>query len=119
MKIVIKQRDLKVTAKTYDDNHVKIAEGIARCNPEDEFDFMFGATLAYSRMVEGYVEHMRYTWTGQTVCVKSLSPDWTKGRVYQVDNGIIRDDKGVEHQFDAADGEMPFGCFIKYKGGAA
>ena len=49
-KIVIYREDNKVIAKYYKGDEVVIA--VAKCAPEDEFDFGYGAKLAMNRAIE-------------------------------------------------------------------
>lgn len=50
-KIVITTDGKTASAKLYEDNKF-VKEGIAKCDPRDEFDFMVGAKLAVERLHE-------------------------------------------------------------------
>lgn len=100
--IVIYRSGRSVFAK--DHSTGKIAE--AKCSPEDEFDFHKGATLAFDRLLgreEPKQQEPKY-YNGKVVCVKKgrgLSGEcnvtwWTVGRIYDVVDGVIRDNKGNE-----------------------
>ena len=50
-RIEIYRKGNKVVAKFNDNNKIK---GVARCSPEDEFDFCTGAKLALDRLIEKF-----------------------------------------------------------------
>lgn len=83
----------------------RIAE--AKCSPEDKFDFYKGAALALDRLFdrEGPKQEEPKYYNGQVVCVErgpgklgALEETgtywWTVGKVYDVVNGVIRDNDG-------------------------
>lgn len=53
-KVVILRSGNTVTATQYIDG-VKVSTGVAKCSPEDSFDFAFGAKIAFDRMF-GFAE---------------------------------------------------------------
>lgn len=75
--------------------------GIAYCNPEDTFDFFFGADLAYDRL-RGHlkpaikVKAPEY-YNGEIVCIKAVGPSLIEGKIYKVKNGQFTDDNGTVH----------------------
>ena len=82
------------------ENSPRVAIGVARCAPEDKFDFKVGMDLAYDRAYAKAVEvaekmnrpEMRF------VCVKSGN-DFTSGTIYPVQyddygNLFVIDDEG-------------------------
>lgn len=68
--------------------------GIARCCPEDTFDYITGVTLALNRLREKLE-----LYNGKIVCIKSGN-SFTKGRIYEVINGILKDDDGDNRPWD-------------------
>lgn len=82
-------------------------KGIAICSPEDKFDFYFGAELALGRLAgtkEPPKEPNTFPlYTGDVVCTRSDYRYFTKGKIYHVKNGIIKDDEG--------DCRIPFSTF--------
>ena len=50
-KVVITVNDNVTLARIFDDNKV-VAKGVAKCSPEDTFDFQMGAELAMKRAFE-------------------------------------------------------------------
>ena len=50
MKIVVLRDGNKVTATSYRDGE-KITTGVAKCSPEDTFDFATGARIAFDRLM--------------------------------------------------------------------
>ena len=82
------------------ENSPRVAIGVARCAPEDKFNFKVGMDLAYDRAYAKAVEiakkmnrqEMRF------VCVKSGN-DFTSGTIYPVQydnygNLFVNDDEG-------------------------
>ena len=82
------------------ENSPRVAIGVARCAPEDKFDFKIGMNLAYDRAYAKAIEvakkmnrpEMRF------VCVKSGN-DFTSGTIYPVQyddygNLFVIDDVG-------------------------
>lgn len=84
-------------------------KAVAKCSPQDTYDFYTGAKLAFERLTgteekpqhvnckcslkpqyyNGYVQFVKAGY-------KNLMPcgDFTEGKVYEVENGRITDDKG-------------------------
>ena len=70
-------------------------KGIARCNPEDKFDFYIGADLAYDRLRERKKPvKPDKVYNGKVCCIFSDCGWFTKGRIYSVVNGVLHDDEG-------------------------
>lgn len=96
-KIIIYRYGQSVIAKDYSTG--KAAK--AKCSPEDEFDFHKGAALAFDRLL-GREEKKPEYYNGKVVCVRKgpgVSGDvdvtwWTVGKIYDVVDGVIRDDSG-------------------------
>lgn len=53
MKIVVLRDGNKVTATSYRDGE-KITTGVAKCSPEDKFDFVVGSRIALKRLFEKF-----------------------------------------------------------------
>ena len=90
--VIIYSEDNKVIA--LDKTTGKKAEAI--CNPQDKFDFYFGADLAFKRLMNGNTPkekkpEIKY-YTGEIFCIKSDGPLFTKGKIYKVKDGILYDD---------------------------
>lgn len=64
---------------------------VAKCHPDDEFDFMVGAKLALERLSQP--NEPKY-YNGKVVCVKSFIPSFTVGKIYEVKDGQFKDDAG-------------------------
>ena len=67
----------------------------AICNPQDEFDFYFGADLAFERLMNGDTPkekkpEVKY-YTGEIFCIESDGPLFTKGKIYKVEDGVLYD----------------------------
>lgn len=77
--------------------------GVARCHPDDKFDFYYGAGLAIERLT-GYkpeakpepvaTREPKY-YSGKVVCVENYSC-FTVGKVYTIKDGVLYSDTG-EH----------------------
>ena len=66
-------------------------KAVARCSPDDDFNFYTGARLALERLEKKDKEPEG--WTGKMVCVDSgISRFFTAGKVYSVKNGLLYDD---------------------------
>ncbi len=95
-KVIITTDGETTLARLYNDKKVtKTAQ--AKCSPDDEFDFMTGAKIAFDRLI-GKPEQKPQSptsYTGKVVCVESRGYGcWTVGKVYDVANGLIFDDGG-------------------------
>ncbi len=93
-KIVITLDGNKTLARLYEGNNV-IKSAVAKCSPEDEFDFETGARIAFDRLVgEKPVDKPKY-YNGKVVCVDTICPSvLTKGRIYTVTDGVFTYDTG-------------------------
>ena len=93
-KIITYRKDNKVIAKYYKGNKTVTAK--AKCAPEDEFDFEYGAKLAIDRAIEKMnEEEIGYTWVK---CVGYRTKEYfsfTVDKRYKMYNdGKIIDDTG-------------------------
>lgn len=115
--IVIYRKGREVVA--YD--KVSKKKAIARCHPDDEFDFMMGAELAFERLktIMNNEKSKEKLLNGKVVCIKSNVPYITEGKIYEFANGNSWDDNGCKlptyETFDDFQGvlETRFGNFIK------
>lgn len=92
-KIVTYRKDNKVIAKYYKDNKTVTAE--AKCAPEDEFNFEYGAKLAMDRAIEKMKEEeIGYSWVRCVGYRQKHEFNFTVGKKYKIyDNGtLISDD---------------------------
>ena len=121
---------MKVIARDLDTGKV----GVAKCSPQDAFDFCTGAKLAFDRLMgreEKKPEEPKpepekpKLYSGKVVCVKKATSCWfwTPGKVYEITDGVIRDDDGDPRRnlcSVAALNKTVCGAaeFIEYKGGA-
>lgn len=95
--IVIYQEGRKVIAQDTQTGKT----GVARCHPDDKFDFYYGAGLAIERLT-GYkpepepkpvaTRKPKY-YSGKVVCVKNFSC-FTEGKVYTIKDGTMYNDIG-------------------------
>lgn len=88
-KIIIYRNGAEVVAK----NTATGKTGEAKCNPDDEFDFNIGATLAFERLINPEPEKPKY-YTGKVVCVSPATSFYTKGKIYEIKDGVGKDDDG-------------------------
>ena len=69
-------------------------KAIAKCSPEDEFDFYTGAKLAFERLT-GTPEIKYPRKLNAKICiVETYSPAFTEGKIYTINNGKITDNNG-------------------------
>lgn len=88
-KIIIYCNGAEVVAK----NTATGKTGVARCNPADEFDFNTSAKLAFERLINPEPEKPKY-YTGKVVCVTPFTSFYTKGKVYEIKDGVGKNDEG-------------------------
>ena len=88
-KIIIYRNGAEVIAK----NIATGKTGVAKCNPADEFDFNIGVKLAFERLINPEPVKPKY-YTGKVVCVSPFSCLFTKGKVYEIKDGVGKDDDG-------------------------
>lgn len=69
--------------------------GVARCHPEDKFDFFLGAEIALERLKEECEKPKLYS--GEIVCTKAVGRGLTVGKIYTVKDGKFVDDEGDTH----------------------
>lgn len=73
-----------------------VIKGIARCNlKEDKYDFITGAEIALSRLKKK-IDERRFR-------VKCMNNEWlnfTKGKIYEVRDGYIKNDLGGLNSFN-------------------
>lgn len=89
--IVIYQNGREVVAL----DKISGKKGVARCNPEDKFNFYVGAELAFHRLKEETSKPEPYN--GKVCCIYSSARWFTKGKIYKVVNGYLKDDEGDEN----------------------
>ena len=91
-KIVITTDGVTTTARKYDGKKL-VKEAKAVCSKDDTFNFDVGAKLAMERLLE---EKPKF-YNGKVVCVSSdiYSVGYTKGKIYQFENGRVVDDDGT------------------------
>lgn len=81
--VEISRNEIRVTTWIENNSYC----GIARCHPEDRFDFMTGFELAYKRMIEA-IDNDTY-FTGKIVYIGESNIGYKKGKIYNVNNGMI------------------------------
>ena len=68
-------------------------KAIAKCSPEDEFDFYAGCRIGFDRLTGK--EKPKMEPLNAKICVlDDRDKNFTKGKIYNIDNGKITDDKG-------------------------
>ena len=104
-KIVITTDGTKTLARLYEGNKV-VKTAMAKCSPEDTFDFATGARLAFERLreseeTERAKPQLKY-YSGKVVCTHRGTDDgYTVGKIYEFVNGTVVDDDGdVRYKFD-------------------
>ena len=105
-------------------------KAVAKCSPEDTFDFATGAKIAFDRLIGNEQQKQKEPeyWSGKAVFVsdKAQCSGFTMGKVYTFVNGKTVDDNGCErprgYRIKTLKGyEERYGVlkFIEYKGGDA
>ena len=92
-KIVITTDGKTTLARLYEDKKmVKTAK--AKCAPEDEFDFLAGAELAFERLTQNKIKKPTY-YSGKVVCVEAdAGAAYTVGKIYKFKDGRVKIDNG-------------------------
>lgn len=68
-------------------NGKEIRRELAKCHKDDTYSFQTGAELVMERIFSPEQPKM---FDAKVVCVHSESEDFTKGKVYEVDNGTLQ-----------------------------
>lgn len=73
-------------------------KAVAKCSPEDTFDFATGAKIAFDRLIGNEKPKETEYWSGKAVCVENrgIRDGFTVGKVYTFINGKTTDDYGCE-----------------------
>ena len=70
-------------------------KAIAKCSPEDEFDFYTGCKIAFGRLT-GKKTPVVEKLLNAKICVLENSCQWfTKGAIYEIKDGKIKDNDGT------------------------
>lgn len=92
-KIVITTDGKTTLARLYEDKKI-VKTAKAKCAPEDEFDFIAGAELAFERLTQNKLKKPIY-YNGKVVCVKAYEGTaYTVGKIYEFKNGRVKIDNG-------------------------
>lgn len=93
-KLIIYREDNKTIAKYYKDDKTVTAE--AKCAPEDEFNFEYGAKLAIDRAIEKMEEEkIGYSWVKCVGYRQNQEFAFTVDKEYKIyNNGKITNDNG-------------------------
>ena len=85
--IVIYRKDNQVIAL----DKVTGEKSVAKCSPEDEFDFYTGAKLAFERLTGKKSEEVKKLLNAKICVTKNLGNQFTKGKIYTIEDGKIMD----------------------------
>lgn len=66
-------------------------KAVAKCDPRDTFDFNIGAKLAFERLT---IEPKPQLLNTKICILNEINAHLTKGKIYEIKNGVFRDDKG-------------------------
>ena len=93
-KIVITSDGKETLARLYDGNKV-IKKAVAKCSPDDEYDFGKGAEIAFDRLMGRESKVSKY-YNGKVVCVERETPfySFTVGKIYEFKDGQTVNDNG-------------------------
>lgn len=96
-KIIITTDGIRTSARLYEGKKV-IKSAQAICSPDDEFNFDYGARLAFDRLIDKDDKPEYYS--GKVVCVETDKSYWDEtlvvGRVYAVEDGRFVHDNGTK-----------------------
>lgn len=92
-KIVITTDGKTTLARLYEDKKV-VKTAKAKCSPEDEFDFIAGAELAFERLTQNKLKKPIY-YSGKVVCVEAgEDAAYTVGKIYEFVDGRVKINNG-------------------------
>lgn len=92
-KIVITTDGKTTLARLYEGKKV-VKTAKAKCSPDDEFDFIAGAELAFERLTQNKLKKPIY-YSGKVVCVEAgEDAAYTVGKIYEFKDGRVRIDNG-------------------------
>lgn len=94
--IVIYRKDCKVIALDKSTGR----KAIARCCPEDTFDFEIGAKLAFKRLFEQKIDDEPTYYSGKIIFTKGRGAFKT-GHIYKIKDGYITDSDGSTYPLSA------------------
>lgn len=84
-KIIIYQNGTETILNYYENNQKKKTVK-ARCHPDDEYDFLIGAKVAFERF-----ENNDKPINGQYVYIGEINDCFTKGKIYMFKDGCTKD----------------------------
>lgn len=95
-RIVIETDGKRVTANYYNNDKL-LAKSVARCHPEDKFDFFTGAEIAFRRLAD-----MQIPANGRYVYVGEDDYRFTRGKIYVFTNGVALDNNKEQYPQDSS-----------------
>lgn len=103
-----------VISKGYHKRNGKIvSQSETHKHPNDQHDLWYAAKTCLDRINEQEQNDTGYN--GKVVCLESKIKYWTKGKIYQVQNGVVQNNEGGQHlgikSFDELCDEC---CFAKW-----
>ena len=69
-------------------------KAVAKCSPEDEFNFYTGAKLAFERLTGTPEIEFKCPLNTKICITETHFPTFTKGKIYTINNGKIKDNYG-------------------------
>lgn len=72
-----------------------IAKAIAKCHPEDEFDFSYGEALCNTRLIAEIARVKKQAKFRAVRCLEDGYIDLTKGKIYYIENEKVIGNNGV------------------------
>lgn len=70
-------------------------KAVAKCSPDDTYDFYTGAKLAFERLTQPQPEKPK-RYNGKVVCIKTDHWNLTVGKIYKVVDGVLTYDSGLK-----------------------
>ena len=72
-----------------------IAKAVAKCHPEDKFDFSYGEALCNTRLIAEIAKVKKMAQFRAVRCLEDGYIDLTKGKIYYIENDKVIGNSGV------------------------
>lgn len=69
-------------------------KAVAKCSPEDEFDFYTGCKIAFERLTGKKTPVAKKPLNAKICVLENLDQQFTKGTIYKIKDGKIKDNYG-------------------------
>ena len=75
-------------------------KAVAKCSPEDEFNFYTGCKIAFERLTGTKIPVVGKPLNAKICVLENLDQKFTKGAIYEIKDGKIKDNDGWVFPFE-------------------